>query len=61
MIKLELLNIQSLIIKALDINDIITDYNLDVLCLTETWLKPNNYITLNKSTHNIMVINMNLV
>ena len=28
----------------------ITDYNLDVLCLTETWLKPNDYITLNEST-----------
>ena len=25
----------------------ITDYNL---CLTETWLKPDNYITLNEST-----------
>ena len=28
----------------------ITDNNLDVLCLTETWLKPNDYITLNEST-----------
>jgi len=25
------------------------DY-LDVLCLTETWLKPNDYINLNEST-----------
>jgi len=31
-------------------NDMISDYNLDVLCLTETWLKPNDYITLNEST-----------
>ncbi len=28
----------------------ITDHNLDVLCLTETWLKPDDYIILNKST-----------
>ncbi len=28
----------------------ITDHNVDVLCLTETWLKPNDYITLNEST-----------
>ena len=28
----------------------ITDYNLDVLCLTETWLKPDDYITLNECT-----------
>jgi len=36
--------------KSLKVNDMISDYNLDVLCLTETWLKPNNHITLNKST-----------
>jgi len=28
----------------------ITYYKLDVLCLTETWLKPDYYITLNEST-----------
>jgi len=28
----------------------ITDHNLDVLCLTETWLKPDDYIILNEST-----------
>jgi len=28
----------------------ISDYDLDVLCLTETWLKPNDYITSNEST-----------
>ncbi len=27
-----------------------TDYSFDVLCLTETWLKPNYYIGLNEST-----------
>ncbi len=28
----------------------ITDHKLDVLCLTETWLKPDEYITLIRST-----------
>ncbi len=28
----------------------ITDNSFDVLCLTETWLKPNYYICLNEST-----------
>jgi len=49
MIKLGLLNIQSLTSKALIVNDMITDYNLNVLCMTETCLQTNNYITLNES------------
>ncbi len=28
----------------------INDHNLDLLCLTETWLKTDEYITLNEST-----------
>ncbi len=50
MIKLGLLNIRSLCTKALyytrniHVNYIITDHKLDVLCLTETWLKPDEYI-----------------
>ncbi len=43
MIMLGLLNIRSLFV-----NYMITDHKLDVLCLTETWLKPNEYIILNE-------------
>ncbi len=48
MIKLDLLNIRSLSTKAFFVNDMITDHKLDVLCLTETWLKPDQYIILNE-------------
>ncbi len=43
-IKLGLLNIRSLSTKTLFVNDMVTDYNLDVLCFTETWLKSDEYI-----------------
>ena len=32
------------------INSFITDNNLDFICITETWQKPLEYISLNKST-----------
>ncbi len=50
MIKLGLLNVRSLSTKALFVNDMITDHKLDVLALTETWLKPDYDIILNEST-----------
>ncbi len=49
MIKLGLLNIRSLSTKAIFVNNMITHHKLDVLCLTETWLKLDEYIILNES------------
>ncbi len=43
-------NIRSLSTKALFVNYMITDHKLHVLSLTETWLKLDEYITLNEST-----------
>ncbi|XP_067257304.1 uncharacterized protein [Chanodichthys erythropterus] len=48
-LKLGLLNIRSLTPKAVIIKEIITDNSLDVICLTETWLKANHYFGLNES------------
>nr|XP_055053668.1 uncharacterized protein LOC129438773 isoform X1 [Misgurnus anguillicaudatus] len=50
MLKFGLLNIRSLTNKEPIVNEIINDQNLDALCLTETWLKADDYISLNEST-----------
>ncbi len=50
LLKLGILNIRSLAPKTVIVNEMITDNNFDVLCLTETWLKANYYIGLNEST-----------
>ncbi len=61
MIKLGLINIRSPSTKALFVNYMITDHNLDVLCLTETWLKPDDYITLNDyNLFGVMVLHITL-
>ncbi|XP_056587301.1 uncharacterized protein LOC130407959 isoform X1 [Triplophysa dalaica] len=49
-LKFGLLNIRSLNPKAVIVNEMITDNSFDILCLTETWLKPNDYFGLNEST-----------
>ncbi len=49
-INIGLLKIRSLSTKSLFVSYMITDHKLDVLSLTETWLKPDEYIILNEST-----------
>ena len=40
----------SLSFKAVLVNDLISDYHIDLFCLTETWLCHKEYVSLNKST-----------
>uniref|UniRef100_A0AAQ6IK29 Endonuclease/exonuclease/phosphatase domain-containing protein n=1 Tax=Anabas testudineus TaxID=64144 RepID=A0AAQ6IK29_ANATE len=43
-------NKKSLTSKALTVNETITDQEFDILCLTETWIKQDEYVALNEAT-----------
>ncbi|CAL9708038.1 unnamed protein product [Knipowitschia caucasica] len=49
-LKLSLLNTRSLNNKSHILNEFITDTQLDLLCITETWQKPLDYFSLNQAT-----------
>ena len=49
-LKIGLLNVRSLTSKAVIVNELITDHNLDVIGLTETWLKPDEFTVLNEAS-----------
>uniref|UniRef100_A0A3B3HT49 Reverse transcriptase domain-containing protein n=1 Tax=Oryzias latipes TaxID=8090 RepID=A0A3B3HT49_ORYLA len=48
-LKIELFNVQSLSNKTSLISEHITDRQIDMMCLTETWHKPEQYLSLNEA------------
>lgn len=49
-VKFGFLNIRSLSSKALLVSDLITEHNLNMIELCETWLHPDYYIPLNEAS-----------
>ena len=49
-VKFASLNIQSLTNKTLILNYFISDHDIDILCLSETWHRSGDYLTLNETT-----------
>ena len=49
-LKIGLLNVRSVTSKAVIVNELITDHNLDVIGLTEIWLKPYEFTMLNEAS-----------
>jgi hypothetical protein len=47
--KIGILNVRSLTSKAVIVNELITDHNLDMIGLTKTWLKPGEFTVLNEA------------
>jgi hypothetical protein len=49
-LKIGLLNVRSLTSKAVIVNELNSDQNLDVIGLTETWHKPDEFTVLNEAS-----------